>query len=102
MANQLGHRGDRGRRWAGRCRVDLEYFGMEGIAGRIDRRNARDHEPAHVLEADHVLGRVAAMGAGLMPGRAQAVAPIPRSQGGRCHPEAPSHGRHREARGNVR
>jgi hypothetical protein len=41
--------------------MSRENLGVEGIAGRVDRGNPGDDEPAHVLESNHVLRRVAPM-----------------------------------------
>ena len=101
VTDELGHRGDRCRSAARQSFVGLEDLRVQGISCSVDRWHAGDDEASHVLEPDHVLGRVASVGARLMPRRAEAVAPVPRPQRGGGHAQPSGDDGNREARGDV-
>ena len=97
MSDEFSYRGHLCLRRLGCIPVSWKNLGVERIAGSVDRGNPCDDEPAHVLEANHVLRRVAPMGACLVTGWTEAVSAIPCAQRGGRDPEAARHRRNREA-----
>jgi hypothetical protein len=61
MSDEFSDRGHLSLRWLECSLVSRKDLGVERIAGRVDRGNPGDDEPAHVLESNHVLRRVAPM-----------------------------------------
>ena len=61
--------------------------------GCLCGRRTRQHESAHALQASDVGRRVATVGARGVLTRPQAVAAVPRAQGGGGHPEPTGNGR---------
>ncbi len=66
------------------------------VAGGGGRARTPHERLLHQLQAFEVVGAVPAVSSGLVPGRADAVAPVPGAQRGRCDAQPPGRGRHRE------
>jgi len=77
---------------------DVAGRGPEGDLGGLGRRDPLQGQTAHHAEPVQVVGTVPAVRAGGVRGGAEAVAAVPRAQGGGGDPEAPRDGGHGEDR----
>ena len=91
------------RRGARRRQGDHHRLGMIGIGnitrglGSTGRRDTRDHQASHVLQARHIERGIAPMRPTFVCGGPQAIAPIPGAQRGWGDTEPPGHGSHGQA-----